>query len=54
MINAQPVILCGCSGTRLWQLSRTGIPKQFRFLNSKKSLFEQAAQRLVKSGRIRL
>ncbi len=24
MINFQPVILCGGSGTRLWPLSRTG------------------------------
>lgn len=54
MINAQPVFLCGCSGIRLLQLSGTGIPKQFRFMNSKESLFQQAAQRLVKSGRIRL
>jgi mannose-1-phosphate guanylyltransferase/mannose-6-phosphate isomerase len=50
MINAQPVILCGGSGTRLWPLSRTGFPKQFLCLTGNESLFQQAAQRLVGLG----
>jgi len=50
MINAQPVILCGGSGTRLWPLSRTGFPKQFLCLTGNDSLFQQAAQRLVNLG----
>ena len=29
MINVQPVIMAGGSGTRLWPLSRSGFPKQF-------------------------
>jgi mannose-1-phosphate guanylyltransferase / mannose-6-phosphate isomerase len=47
MINIQPVILCGGSGTRLWPLSRTGFPKQFLCLTGNESLFQQAAQRLA-------
>lgn len=47
MINAQPIILCGGSGTRLWPLSRTGFPKQFLCLTGNESLFQQAAQRLT-------
>jgi mannose-1-phosphate guanylyltransferase/mannose-6-phosphate isomerase len=50
MINVQPVILCGGSGTRLWPLSRTGFPKQFLCLTGNKSLFQQAAQRLSGLG----
>ncbi len=50
MINAQPVILCGGSGTRLWPLSRTGFPKQFLCLTGNESLFQQAAQRLANLG----
>ncbi len=48
MIEVTPVILCGGSGTRLWPLSRAGFPKQFLSLTGKESLFQQAAQRLVK------
>ncbi len=47
MINVNPVILCGGSGTRLWPLSRTGFPKQFLCLTGNESLFQQAAQRLA-------
>ena len=50
MINAQPIILCGGSGTRLWPLSRTGFPKQFLCLTGKESLFQQAALRLANLG----
>ena len=37
MIN---LILCGGSGTRLWPLSRTLMPKQFIKLFDDKSLFQ--------------
>ena len=47
MISIKPVILCGGRGTRLWPLSRTGLPKQFLCLTGKESLFQQAAQRLA-------
>lgn len=50
MIQVTPVILCGGSGTRLWPLSRTGLPKQFLCLTGKDSLFQQAAQRLAHLG----
>ena len=45
LTQAQPVILCGGSGTRLWPLSRAGFPKQFLSLTGKESLFQQAALR---------
>jgi mannose-1-phosphate guanylyltransferase/mannose-6-phosphate isomerase len=48
--QAQPVILCGGSGTRLWPLSRSGFPKQFLCLTGADSLFQQAAQRLMGLG----
>lgn len=47
LIQVQPVILCGGSGTRLWPLSRTGFPKQFLCLTDDESLFQQAAKRLL-------
>ena len=50
LTQAQPVILCGGSGTRLWPLSRAGFPKQFLSLTGKESLFQQAAQRLSELG----
>ena len=50
MINVQPVILCGGSGTRLWPLSRSGFPKQFLCLTGNESLFQQAVQRLTSLG----
>jgi mannose-1-phosphate guanylyltransferase/mannose-6-phosphate isomerase len=31
----------------MWLLSRTGLPKQFFYINRNVSLFQQAAQRLV-------
>ncbi len=42
MIN---LILCGGSGTRLWPISRTLMPKQFVKLFDDKSLFQLTAQR---------
>ena len=50
ILKSQPVILCGGSGTRLWPLSRTGFPTQFLCLTGNESLFQQAAQRLSRSG----
>lgn len=47
MIEVTPVVLCGGSGTRLWPLSRTGLPKQFVCLTGEDSLFQQAAKRLA-------
>lgn len=42
MIN---VILCGGSGTRLWPISRTLLPKQFVPLFSGESLFQKTVER---------
>ncbi len=42
MIN---LILCGGSGTRLWPISRTLLPKQFVKLFEGSSLFQQTVQR---------
>ena len=42
MIN---IILCGGSGTRLWPLSRTMLPKQFVRLFDGKSLFQETILR---------
>ena len=49
-IPVQPVILCGGSGTRLWPLSRAGLPKQFLCLTGDESLFQLAARRLMGLG----
>ncbi len=40
------VILAGGSGTRLWPLSRTTMPKQLLALNGAETLLQQTAQRL--------
>lgn len=45
-VHVTPIILCGGSGTRLWPLSRSGFPKQFLALSGKKSLFQQAVERI--------
>jgi len=42
MIN---IILCGGSGTRLWPISRTLMPKQFNRLFDNKSLFQLTIER---------
>ena len=39
------IILCGGSGTRLWPLSRTMLPKQFVRLFGGKSLFQKTLER---------
>lgn len=41
-----PVILSGGSGTRLWPLSRTALPKQFLPLVSDKTIFQETLLRL--------
>ncbi len=46
VIELQPVIIAGGSGTRLWPLSRSTYPKQFLTLHGNRSLFQQAALRL--------
>jgi mannose-1-phosphate guanylyltransferase len=42
------IILCGGSGTRLWPISRTLMPKQFVKLFNDKSLFQLTADRNTK------
>ncbi|QAR34183.1 mannose-1-phosphate guanylyltransferase/mannose-6-phosphate isomerase [Geovibrio thiophilus] len=39
------IILCGGSGTRLWPLSRTMLPKQFVKIFGEKSLFQMTEER---------
>lgn len=39
------IILCGGSGTRLWPISRTLMPKQFVKLFEEKSLFQLTVER---------
>ncbi len=46
MINIQPVILCGGSGTRLWPSSRSKYPKQFMALGNGSSLFAETLKRI--------
>ena len=47
MIELQPVVLCGGSGTRLWPLSREQYPKQFLTLGSSNySMLQQTLLRL--------
>ncbi len=47
-----PVVLCGGSGTRLWPLSRTLLPKQFLPLVTRKTMLQETLLRL--SGLARL
>lgn len=42
------LILAGGSGTRLWPLSRKNYPKQFLKLNTKSSLLQETAERLLR------
>ena len=46
IIQVQPVVMAGGSGTRLWPLSRALHPKQFLVLSGNRSLFQQATHRL--------
>jgi mannose-1-phosphate guanylyltransferase/mannose-6-phosphate isomerase len=41
-----PVILCGGSGTRLWPLSRSHLPKQFLPLVSERTMLQETVARL--------
>ncbi len=52
MIEVSPGIPCRGSGTRQWQLSRTGFPKQFLCLTGHDSLFQQAATGLAQVGSV--
>jgi len=45
IVNVINLILCGGSGTRLWPLSRTLMPKQFVKLFDSKSLFQLTVER---------
>src|SRR5688572_19458984 len=45
-----PVILCGGSGTRLWPLSRSHLPKQFLPLVSERTMLQETAARLGNLG----
>jgi mannose-1-phosphate guanylyltransferase/mannose-6-phosphate isomerase len=41
------IVLAGGSGSRLWPLSRTGMPKQLLCLNGSESLMQDTARRLL-------
>ncbi len=45
-MQIQPVILCGGSGTRLWPLSRTHLPKQLLSFGSDRSLLQETVERV--------
>src|SRR6266545_3259477 len=42
-----PVLLAGGSGTRLWPVSRDGMPKQFLPLIGERSTYQQALERVA-------
>ena len=44
-VRIVPVVLCGGSGTRLWPVSREGLPKQFIPLVGDRSTFQQVLER---------
>lgn len=50
MLTILPVIMAGGSGTRLWPLSRALYPKQFLALVGERTLFQEAATRLLALG----
>ncbi|MBW3666089.1 MAG: NTP transferase domain-containing protein, partial [Actinobacteria bacterium] len=47
MPDIRPLVLSGGSGTRLWPLSTSGLPKQFADLLGERSLFERTLERLA-------
>jgi mannose-1-phosphate guanylyltransferase/mannose-6-phosphate isomerase len=46
-MNLVPVVLCGGSGTRLWPLSRSFLPKQFLPLLSERTMLQETLARLA-------
>ena len=50
--NIQIVILAGGTGTRLWPLSRQAKPKQFQSLVSKRTLFQLAVARALRTAKL--
>lgn len=46
MINIQPIIMAGGSGSRLWPLSRTHYPKQFISLVNQETMLQNTVNRL--------
>ena len=53
MARIHPVLLSGGAGSRLWPLSREGMPKQFLPLVSDRTLFQEAALRVERSRDLR-
>ncbi len=49
-----PVVLAGGSGTRLWPLSRTLMPKQFLPLATDATLFQDTVDRVADPARFEL
>ncbi|MBN9569984.1 MAG: mannose-1-phosphate guanylyltransferase/mannose-6-phosphate isomerase, partial [Alphaproteobacteria bacterium] len=45
MTNLFPVILSGGSGTRLWPMSRTALPKQLLTLRGQRTMIQETALR---------
>ncbi len=45
-MSLTPVVLCGGSGTRLWPLSRSHLPKQFLPLVSERTMLQETVMRL--------
>ncbi len=45
-MSLTPVVLCGGSGTRLWPLSRSNLPKQFLPLVSERTMLQETMMRL--------
>lgn len=46
LMSFVPVVLCGGSGTRLWPLSRSHLPKQFLPLVSERTMLQETLARL--------
>lgn len=49
-MSITPVILCGGSGTRLWPVSTTALPKQFHALAGERTLLQETVRRAVALG----
>lgn len=46
----QPFIMCGGSGSRLWPISRTSMPKQFQSFVGDRTLLQETAMRVTGPG----